>query len=205
MLRFETSHGSSQSQSRIKCDRVVSKSSNKATECDDRSTWVKSERIIRLKKSRSSAKAVLTKKQRELTELMNNPSNVDQVRVKVSEFGLAVKKFNEVHDRYHAENRDENAIRDSNEYFGAVDDMVRDIISEIDLWLQSVQVKLQEKIDFSISLHPEDSISNIGTVKSNVSETSHVSKSKTVTSSRLSRASSSGSARLKASAKKEEK
>ena len=163
---------------------------------------VKSERIVRLKKSRSSAKGILTKKQRELTELMNNPSNVDQVRVKVSEFGLAVKTFNEVHDRYHAELRDENAIRDSNEYFGAVDDMVRDIIGEIDLWLQSAQVKLQEKIDFSIGLHPEDSVSNIGTVKSNVSETSHVSKSKSVTSSRLSRASSSVSARLKASAKK---
>ena len=84
----------------------------------------------------------------------------------------------------------------------AVEDMVREIISEIDLWLQSAQVKFQEKIDFSISLHPEDFISNIGTVKSNVSETSHVSKSKSVTRSRLSLVSSSVSARLKASAKK---
>ena len=72
------------------------------------------------------------------------------------------------------------------------------MIKKIDVWLQSVQSKLRNEI--SISLHPEDSISNTGSV-SRVS--SHRSKkSKSVASSSPSKASPSASSRLKASARK---
>ena len=105
---------------------------------------VKSERIIPLKKSRSCVKAVLTKKQRELTELMKNPNNVDQVKVKVSEFELAVKKFNEYMTgiTLSLKKRMSFVTRMST-------------LAQLMTWLQSTQVKLQEKIDFSISLHPK--------------------------------------------------
>ena len=70
------------------------------------------------------------------------------------------------------------------------------MIKNIDIWLQSAQSKLRSEI--STSLHPEDSISNDGSV-SRVS--SHRSK-KYVASSSPSKASSSASSRLKASARK---
>ena len=40
------------------------------------------ERILRLKRSRSGSKAAVTRRQRELLELMKNSDNVDQVRAK---------------------------------------------------------------------------------------------------------------------------
>ena len=69
-------------------------------------------------------------------------------------------------------------------------------------WLKSVELKLQEELDLSISLHPEDSISNIGSVNSNDSLASGRSKSKSVSSSRFSWSSTALNAWLKASAKK---
>ena len=39
------------------------------------------ERILRLKRSRSSSKAAVTRRQRELLELMKNSDNVDQSEV----------------------------------------------------------------------------------------------------------------------------
>lgn len=71
-----------------------------------------------------------------------------------------------------------------------------------DMWLKSVEVKLQGELDLAISLHPEDSISYSGPVNPNVSLASGRSKSKSVSSSRLSRSTTASSAGLKASAKK---
>ena len=76
------------------------------------------------------------------------------------------------------------------------------LIQTFDVWLQSVEFKLQEKLDLAINLHPVDSISNIASINSNTTVNSRRSKPKTVASSRLSRSSTSSSARLKASAKK---
>ena len=69
--------------------------------------------ILRLKRSRSGSKAAVTRRQRELLELMKNSDNVDQVRAKFVDLELAMRNFNEAHDRYHAELTDESAIRDS--------------------------------------------------------------------------------------------
>ena len=97
---------------------------------------------------------------------------------------------------------DDNDIQDSIEYFRTVKHMGAAVMQTFDMWLKSVELKLQGELDLAICLHPEDSISNIGSVNSNVSLASGRSKSKSVSSSRLSRSSTASSARLKASAKK---
>ena len=158
------------------------------------------ERILRLKRSRSGSKAAVTRRQRELLELMKNSDNVDQVRSKFLDLELAMRNFNEAHDKYHAELTNESAIRDSIEYFESVKRMGTAVFQSFDAWLQSAQFKLQEELDPAISLHPEDSISNICSSKSAAS--SRRRKSKSSASSSLSQSSTASSARLRASAKK---
>ncbi|PFX28559.1 hypothetical protein AWC38_SpisGene6728 [Stylophora pistillata] len=76
------------------------------------------------------------------------------------------------------------------------------VFQSFDAWLQSVAFKLQEELDLSISLHPEDSISNISSVNSKSAVGSRRRKSKSNASSSISRSSTASSARLRASAKK---
>ena len=130
---------------------------------------------------------------------LKDSTYVDQVRAKVLELELALKTFNEAHDKYHAELIDDSAIQDSIEYFESVKRMGTALIQTFDVWLKSVEFKLQEELDLAISLRPEDSISNVGSINPNASLTSIKSKSKCTSSSRSSTASS---ARLRASAKK---
>ena len=161
------------------------------------------ERILRLKRSRSGSKAAVTRRQRELLELMRNSDDVDQVRAKFLELELAMRNFNEAHDKYHAELIDESAIRDSIEYFESVKREGTSVFKSFDAWLQSAEFKLQGELDLAISLHPEDSISNIGSVNSKSAASSRGHKSvKSSASSRLSRSSTTSCARLRASAKK---
>ncbi|XP_073237808.1 uncharacterized protein [Porites lutea] len=160
------------------------------------------ERILRLKRSRSGSKAAVTKRQRELLELMKSSDNVDQVRAKFLDLEVAMRHFNEAHDKYHAELTDESAIRDSIEYFESVKRMGTAVFQSFDVWLQSAQFKLQEELDLAISLHPEDSISNISSTKSKSAASSRRRKSKSSASSSLSQSSTASSAGLRASAKK---
>ena len=78
------------------------------------------ERILRLKHSRSGSKAVITRRQHKLLELMKNSDNVDQVRAKFLELELAMRNFNDAHDKCHAELIHESAIQNSTEYFESV-------------------------------------------------------------------------------------
>ena len=74
-------------------------------------TWVEKKtvagaiykRILGLKRRRSGSKAVVTRRQHKLLELMRNSYIVDQVRAKFLELELAMRNFNEAHYKYHAE------------------------------------------------------------------------------------------------------
>ncbi|KAL9986302.1 hypothetical protein ACROYT_G000433 [Oculina patagonica] len=89
---------------------------------------------------------------------MKDSNNVDQVRSKVLELELALRNFYEAHDKYHVL-IDDNDFQDSIEYFRTVKDMGAAVMQTFDMWLKSVELKLQEELDLAISLHPEDSIS----------------------------------------------
>ena len=88
-------------------------------------------------------------------------------------------------------------ILDCNEYFASVQRMVSETIGEMDQWPQSAQSRIEDELAVSISLRPEDSISNVeaGSLRK-------VNKSKSVASSSSSRVSSAVSSRLKISARK---
>ena len=108
-----------------------------------------------------------------------------------------MRDFNCAHNKYHAELVNETDILDSNEYFASVHCMVSETVGEMDQWLRSAQSRIEDEVAVSISLRPEDSISNVEAGSSR-----KANKSKSVASSSPSRVSSAVSARLKVSAKK---
>ena len=108
---------------------------------------VQYERILQLKRSWSSAKGVVTKRQNELLKLMKDSNNVDQVRAKVLELELALRNFYEAHDKYHAVLTDDSDIEVSIEYFRSVKHMGTAVIKAFDTWLKSVELKFQDELD----------------------------------------------------------
>ena len=113
-----------------------------------------------------------------------------------------MRNFKEAHDKYHAELSDESAIRDSIKYVESVKRIGTAVFQSFNAWLPSAQCKLQEELDLASSLHPKDSISNIGSIKSKSAASSRRRKSKSSASSSLSQSSNASGARLRASAKK---
>ena len=151
--------------------------------------------ILPLKRSRSGSKAVVTRRQCKLLELIKNSDNVVHVRARFLDLELAKRHFNEAHDKYHAE-------LTVSEYFESVKRMGTAVFQLFNAWLRSAQFKLQEELDLAMSRHPGDSISNIGSSKSKSASSSRRRKSKSSACSSLSQSSTASSARLRASAKK---
>ena len=141
------------------------------------------------KKARSSAKGIVTKKIKEISGLMTDETNVNEVIRKSAELEEAFKKFQEVHEEIHSQLEELEAIEESGNYYELVLDQVKQLQENIDLWLAGVEASRLAK---SFDVNPEDSVSNIGSR----SVTSHTSRS-----SRMSR-SSSASARARAAARK---
>lgn len=141
------------------------------------------------KKARSSAKGIVTKKIKEISGLMTDETNVNEVIRKSAELEEAFKKFQEAHEEIHSQLEELEAIEESGNYYELVLDQVKQLQENIDLWLAGVEASRLAK---SFDVNPEDSVSNIGSR----SVTSHTSRS-----SRMSR-SSSASARARAAARK---
>ena len=158
---------------------------------------IKSERIRRLKNSRSGFKGVVSKKRVELFTFMKDIGNVEQVRKKMLELESSLRDFSFANNKYHAKLVNEADILDCNEYFTSVQRMVSETIGEMDHWLQSAQSRIEDELAVSISLRPEDSISNV-----EAGSPRKVNKLKSVASSSSSRVSSAVSSRLKISARK---
>ena len=88
-----------------------------------------------------------------------------------------MRNFNEAHNKYHVELSDESAIRDSIKYVESVKRIGTAVFQSFNAWLPSPQCKLQEELDLASSLHPKDSISNLGSIKSNSAASSRRRKS----------------------------
>ena len=58
------------------------------------------------------------------------------IRAKFLELELAIRNFNEAHDKYHAELIDESAIQESIEYFESVKRVGTSVFKSFDAWLQ---------------------------------------------------------------------
>ena len=77
---------------------------------------VRSEKLLQLKRSRSSKKGILIKAQNEIKGLMLNSNNYNLVKDRIEEF---LQEFKEAHAAYHSQLRDENEIKESKDYYDA--------------------------------------------------------------------------------------
>ncbi|KAJ7381310.1 hypothetical protein OS493_001431 [Desmophyllum pertusum] len=115
------------------------------------------------KKARSSAKGIVTKKIKEISGLMTDETNVNEVIRKSAELEEAFKKFQEVHEEIHSQLEELEAIEESGNYYELVLDQVKQLQENIDLWLAGVEASRLAK---SFDVNPEDSVSNIGSSSS---------------------------------------
>ena len=123
------------------------------------------------KKARSSAKSVVTKKIKEISGLMTDEENVDEVMRKSTELEEAFRKFQEAHEAFHCRVETSGAIEKSDNYYASVLDQVEQLQVNVDIWLTEIKAS---KLTRSLEMHPEDSVSNVGS-HSVVSRSSHAS------------------------------
>ena len=146
------------------------------------------------KKARGAAKGVVTRKINEITDLMTDENNVDEVNRKTNELKEAFDKFHAAHRTFHSQLTEREAIEESTSYYDSVFDQVEHVQESVDVWLTGIETtRLMNS--FQVQIRPDDSVSNVGT-RSLVSRVSH--SSRTSQSSRT----SSASARAKAAARK---
>lgn len=72
------------------------------------------------KKTRSSAKGIVTKRIKEISGLMTDESNVDEVMKKSAELEEVFKKFQEAHEAFHSQLEDPESIEESGNYYESV-------------------------------------------------------------------------------------
>ena len=108
------------------------------------------------KQARGFAKGAVTKKIKEITALMSNESNVDEVNKKAAELQETFKKFKVTHDAFHFQLKDKESIEESEIYFELVSDQLEQLQENISLWLAGIDSAKQ------LTVNPEDSISRVG-------------------------------------------
>ena len=167
---------------------------------------IRSEKLLKLKKSRSSKKGVITKTQNEIKEMMTDSNNTELVKDRIEEFKLLVQDFKDAHAAYHSQLCDEHEIEESNEYYDAALLSASDLARDVGNWITSMAIEGTKLLENPVEIHPEDSVSNVGSrVRSKRS--SHRSKKGSAISSRVSsrassRVSSISAAKAKAAAKR---
>ena len=72
------------------------------------------------KRARGIAKGVVTRKINEITDLMTDESNVDEVNKKANELKEAFEKFQAAHRTFHSELTEREAIEESTSYYDSV-------------------------------------------------------------------------------------
>ena len=124
------------------------------------------------KKARSSAKGIVTKRIEEISGLMTDESNVDEVMKKLDELEEVFKKFQEGHETSHSHLEDPDSIEESRNYYESVLNQVEELQENVDLWLAGVE---GSRLIRSFEINPEDSISIVSSrsVMSRSSCTSH--------------------------------
>ena len=110
------------------------------------------------KRTRGNAKGVVTRKIKEITDLMTDESNVDQVIEKTKELEEALKKFQVAHGTYHSQLTEREEIEESSHYYNLVIDQVEGLQENVDFWLTGIETT---RLMTSFQIRPEDSVSNI--------------------------------------------
>ena len=91
------------------------------------------------RKARSSAKGIVTKKIKEISGLMTDEGNADEVLKKSAELEQAFKKFQGAHEAFHRQLEDPEPIGESGNYYQSVLNKVEQLHENVDVWLVGVE------------------------------------------------------------------
>ena len=152
--------------------------------------------LRQLKKLRSTAKGLVTRKRNEINELLSTPMpHIDELKKRTQDLATVMEKFQISHENYHQNLKDEEDIEESNEYFEAEQTRVNYLMERITNVIEHRSSIVPHIID------PHDSVSNTG--KSKLLSSKHT-KISCKSGSRISSSvrSTTSSAKAKAAAKK---
>ena len=120
---------------------------------------------LRLKKnSRSGHLSTITAISNEISGLLTDDHNLQEVKEKLPYLDNAFERFKEAHRDYVGEILDENAIIEGQRYLEDKERKVRVFHQEIVNWIINIEHKLlAESLQVDSAVNPEDSISCAGT------------------------------------------
>ena len=138
---------------------------------DERSSINVTLDLERLRRARSSAKANVTKKIKNLTEWNFGYHTISEAELKSCEFEEVVKKFNVAHAQYHGALNDEIDVVDSDEYFNIETQRIDNFRSTLETWLRKLEAKSRNE---EIEIRSNHSVGNRSN-RSNLSKASSAS------------------------------
>ena len=116
-----------------------------------------------LRKARSVAKGIVTRKANKLNELLTAGENTDAIKEIANDLDAVSEQFQNAHEAYHKLLKDEQALTDSTVYFNTVNELVSELIVKTEGWLKqpvsSPPVGLNQ-------VQPHDSAITVGSQRS---------------------------------------
>ena len=104
----------------------------------------------------------MTKKINEITNLMTDENNVDEVNKKANELKEAFENFHAVQGTFHSQLTEREAIEESTSYYDLVFDQVEHLQESVDVWLTATETTRLIS-SFQVQIRPDDSVSNVAT------------------------------------------
>ena len=121
---------------------------------------VQSDNLFRFRRSRRAMKDSITKKIDEINLRLSQASSVEAISSKAHEFQRIVESFRTAHATYDALLSNEDDIEDSQDYYETECRRIDAFQVMLDEWLANAVRMSHESADNDI--HPEDSVSNVG-------------------------------------------
>ena len=114
------------------------------------------ERIRELRKKRGGVLSSLSAKRREIGNLLTDESNLEAVKIKLSEITSLFRKFAEAQHAYHAALTDEGERQESDDYFAEIEFSLDFFCRTANDWLRVTEANLQDNL-----VTPDDSASQV--------------------------------------------
>ena len=96
-----------------------------------------------LRRKRSAAKGILTKKIKELTQWRMQCQSLSEAKLKITEFEDCVSKFQYAHAKYHVMMKEDYEIADSLEYFESEERRIANFFRTLNEWIRSYEIEDQ--------------------------------------------------------------
>ena len=122
-----------------------------------------SQLMDQLRKARSVAKGIVTRKANKLNELLTAGENTDAIKEIANDLDAVSEQFQNAHEAYHQLLKDEQALTESTVYFNTVSEFVSELRVKTEGWLKQPVASPPGGLN---QIQPHDSASTIGSQRS---------------------------------------